>query len=211
LIDQATIEPADKSASERRGLAAGTCLRQTLRIATSAPHARLHQHPGFAAIQNGTIDRIDYRSLLVRLYGFHVAFEAAADITNERSAWLQEDLATLAVDACALASVPRCSAPMTLDTPARRLGALYVVEGSTLGGQHLARNLDTLLGPTAPAGRSFFLGRGRDTSAAWHGFQERLASLAASTPCAAEEVVAAAVASFGIFEVWMRDWKSETA
>jgi heme oxygenase len=209
LIDQPIIETADASASEQRDPGARDRLRQMLRSATAAPHARLHLHPGFAAIQNGTIERGDYRALLVRLYGFHLAFEAAAGIASERSAWLREDLATLDLDDRALASVPRCSAPMTLDTPARRLGALYVVEGSSLGGRPLARSLEALLGPGA-RGRHFFLGRGADTSAAWHLFLERLASLLTSTPSAAQEAVAAAVASFGIFEEWMRDWKSVT-
>jgi heme oxygenase len=135
LIDQPSIETADASADAQRGPRACDSLRQTLRTATAAPHARLHLHPGFAAIQNGTIARVDYRSLLARLYG--------------------------------------------------------------------------LLGPGA-RGRHFFLGRGADTSAAWHLFLERLASLLTSTPCVAEETVAAAVASFAIFEAWMRDWKSGT-
>lgn len=211
MVDHSTIEPAGISASERRRPDTRGSLRQALRVATAAPHARLHLHAGFAAIQNGTIDLIDYRSLLVRLYGFHAAFEAAADGTRERSAWLEDDLAALGVDDHALVSTARCDALMMLDTPARRFGAFYVVEGSTLGGRHLARDLDSLLGITGIAGRRFFLGRGTDTSAAWNAFLERLASFLASTPSAEEEVVAGAVATFDIFEEWMREWRSGTA
>ena len=97
---------------------------------------------------------------------------------------------------------------MTLDTPARRLGALYVVEGSTLGGRHLARNLDVLLGATGSAGRHFFLGRGTETTVAWSAFLQRL-TLLASTAAVEAEVVATAVATFDIFEEWMRDWRDE--
>jgi hypothetical protein len=76
---------------------------------------------------------------------------------------------------------PMHGADIGFDTPARRLGALYVVEGSTLGGRHLARNLDPLLGSTESAGRRFFLGRGADTNAAWIGFLARM-TLFAGTP-----------------------------
>lgn len=189
-------------------LGATLSLRQTLRVATSEPHARLHLHSGFAAIQAGTINRDDYRSLLARLFGFHVEFEAAADVARDRSAWLRDDLADLGVDERAQACIPRCAALMTLDTPARRLGALYVVEGSTLGGRHLARNLDVLLGATGSAGRHFFLGRGTETAVAWNAFLQRLALLA-GTAAVEAEVVATAVATFDIFEEWMRDWRDE--
>jgi hypothetical protein len=108
-------------------------LRQCLREATAAAHERLHHHPGFAAIQDGTIDLAHYRSLLVRLYGFYVPFEAAAGIAGDRSNWLRADLA--AVGGYALATIPRCTSLARLDTQARQLGALYVVEGSTLGGR----------------------------------------------------------------------------
>jgi heme oxygenase len=184
-------------------------LRQTLRAATSGPHARLHLHPGFAAIQNGTIDLPDYRALLVRLYGFHVSFEAAVGIASDRSAWLQDDLAAMTLDGRQLPTIPRCTALTSFDTPARRLGALYVVEGSTLGGRHLARSLDPLLGLSGPAGRRFFLGRGADTNAAWNEFLARL-TLFAGTPAVHGEIVAAAVRTFSTFEEWLSGWRSFT-
>jgi len=61
-------------------------LRETLRAATADIHSQLHLHAGFAAIQQGTIDLAGYRALLVRLYGFHVSFEAAMGMANDRSA-----------------------------------------------------------------------------------------------------------------------------
>jgi heme oxygenase len=91
----------------------------------------------------------------------------------------------------------------------RRLGALYVVEGAMLGGRQLARQLDPLLGGAGSAGRRFFLGRGADTHAAWSAFVARL-KVAAATPGDVAEVVAAAVATFGLFEEWLRGWRSFT-
>ena len=182
-------------------------IRQTLRAATSDAHERLHRHAGFTAIQNGTIELAQYRAILVRLYGFYRPFEAAVPIPADRSTWLQEDLAAVSLSGDALAKIPRCSTFPRFDTPASQLGALYVVEGSTLGGRALARNLDQLLGFHVMAGRRFFLGRGSQTNAAWTAFLARLTA-AGNTPAASAEIVEAAVTTFSIFEEWLRGWSN---
>jgi heme oxygenase len=182
-------------------------VRQALRGATSKTHARLHLHAGFAAIQNGTISRIDYRALLVRLYGFHVEFEAAVGAASHRSDWLREDLATLSPGGCMTATIPRCMMLPAFDTPMRRLGALYVVEGSTLGGRHLARHLDPLFGCAGREGRRFLHGRGTDTDAAWHAFLSQLTS-SVTTPADHSDIIAAALQTFDIFEEWLRGWRN---
>jgi len=179
-----------------------------LRVATSEHHARLHLHAGFAAVQNGTITLVDYRALLIRLYGFHVSFEAAVGGDTERSAWLRDDLSAVTMGGQTLPAIPHCNMP-EFDTPARRLGALYVVEGSTLGGRHLARGLERLLGAGGSSGRQFFLGRGGKTGAAWNAFLARL-TLGAGTPHDHREIVAAAVGTFRVFEDWLSGWRSFT-
>ncbi len=78
-----------------------------------------------------------------------------------------------------------------------------------LGGRHLARGLDPLLGGAGSAGRRFFLGRGAETHGAWNAFLERLTS-SASTPADRAETVAAAVSTFSIFEEWLRGWRNFT-
>jgi heme oxygenase len=182
-------------------------LRQALREATSESHARLHLHSGFLAIQNGTVDLDAYRALLIRLYGFHVAFEAAMGISGDRSTWLQEDLTALGIGTEALPAIPRCASLPPLDTPGRRLGALYVVEGAMLGGRQLARSLASLLGSAGSRGRHFFLGRGAQTSSAWNAYLEQLDRVA-DTTAVRLELVASAVDTFNSFEGWVSGWRS---
>jgi len=182
-------------------------LRQSLRAATSEIHANLHLHAGFASIQNGTIGLIAYRSLLVRLYGFHVAFEAAFRVESDRSDWLREDLAALSAGGRpTLDEIPRCTALTSSHTPSARLGALYVVEGSTLGGRYLARSLEPLLGSAGNVGRRFFLGRGADTTPAWNAFLARMTS-SARTIAEHRETVEAAVRTFSIYQEWLNGWR----
>lgn len=79
---------------------------------------------------------------------------------------------------------------------ARFLGALYVVEGSTLGGQFIARHVETALGLSPGEGNAYFLGYGEQTSARW---REVKAALAEAPDGWLEESVEAARRVFGMF------------
>jgi heme oxygenase len=156
-------------------------------------------------VQQGTIDRASYRTLLCRLYGFHKAFESAAGCAPERSLWLAEDLRTLGLTELAVAALPRCDAMPRLDTEHRRLGALYVAEGSTLGGRELAKRLDHLFAAGERNGRRFFSGRDADTGKAWRAFCDRLDARAVDH-AARDETTTAAIETFAAFEDWFLDW-----
>jgi CheY-like chemotaxis protein len=127
-------------------------LRDLLRSATSEIHERLHHHEGMAAIQSGNIDQPMYVALLRRLYGFHKPFEAAAEIAPDRTGWLESDLAVFGVDAEMRTALSFCTAFPENPSAEYILGARYVVEGSALGGQGLARKLDGLKGIGVIAG-----------------------------------------------------------
>ena len=181
-------------------------LRDVLRAATQDVHDRLHRHAGFAAIQDATIGRAEYRRLIGRLYGFYLPFEAAASISPDRSTWLGHDLEALGRGR-PLYALPRCPHIPRLDSAHSRLGALYVVEGSALGGRELARNLDRLLGKDVAQGRRFFIGRGQKTGEAWRGYLAQLAA-ASSDPSARAEIINGAVETFAAFERWLDGWSN---
>jgi len=186
-----------------------TPFRNVLRAATRDVHQRLHLHDGFAAIQNSSIDMASYRRLMIRLHGFYIPFEAASDFGSERSGWLAEDLGALGVDLIAGRAGAMCPDMPIPRTEAARLGALYVVEGSALGGRDLARHLSGLLGPDAVAGRRFFIGRGAGTGEAWRGYLSELEAHA-TDPTAKTGIIKAALDTFALFERWMADWRRAT-
>jgi heme oxygenase len=188
---------------------AGTPFRNVLRGVTLDVHQRLHLHDGFAAIQSGSIDLASYRHLLLRLQGFYIPFEAAADVGRERSGWLADDLRALGVDPEAPGAVAMCPDMPCPRTPGARLGALYVVEGSALGGRDLARHLSGLLGPDAVNGRRFFIGRGAGTGEAWRRYLSRLEAHAADL-AARPGILDAALETFAVFERWMAGWRRAT-
>jgi len=193
-------------------------IRKRLREATLDVHQRLHGHDGFNAVATGEIDRADYRLLLARLWGFHRPYEAvlrqaASDGRTPsslegrgRCGMLEADLATLGATPASIADLPQCG---SLRLPASRaglMGAMYVVEGSTLGGLHLARALAPLFGSEAGEGRRFFLGYGERHGEMWRTFLGELEQCARS-PADAEAVIDGALQTFEIFETWMADWR----
>ena len=181
-------------------------LRLALRTATQAAHDRLHRHAGFASIQDSTIGLADYQDLIGRLYGFYVPFEAAMAIRPERSNWLARDLEALDIKR-PLDAFPKCGHVPRLDSAHRRLGALYVAEGSALGGRDLARGLDRLLTAGVTKGRQFFIGRGAGTSDAWKAYLARLSAVPPE-PSARVEIVKGAVETFTAFEHWLNGWSN---
>lgn len=189
-------------------------LRARLREATQAPHERMHAHEGFGGAASGHIALPAYRDLLARLYGFHRAFDAAfatapAELAEAirlparaRSADLLRDLVALGAEE--VEALPICMGAPQPRSEAEWLGALYVTEGSTLGGAQIARSLQGLV--TGEDGRRFFLAYGERRSEMWRLFLARLETFGAN-PEAASDVEAAAVRTFEAFENWMRDWR----
>lgn len=184
--------------------------RTELRHATAAVHERLHHVPVFAALAEGRLDHASYVGLLGRLYGFHDPFEAAIDQAGppglplaewRRAHLLRSDMAALGQSEAAIRQLPRHSVVDDQWTPARAMGVLYVIEGSTLGGRLLARQLDHVMGRDSDAGRSF-LSAGTDAGhVRWRDFCAALDACGAD-PAPRAEMVAGAIEAFRCFEAW---------
>lgn len=177
-----------------------------LRDATAVVHERMHGHDGFGAIKAGLIDKSSYIQLLCRLYGFYRPFERETGIGDVRSRWLAKDLNALRLDGLMREKILDCAYIPRLKAPHRRLGALYVVAGSALGGRQLARGLDHLFPTDETAGRLFFLGHGAQTGAVWRDYLAQLAAVPPD-PDTHTEIVDAAIDTFAVFERWASGWK----
>lgn len=139
------------------------------------------------------------------MYGFYQPFEIAAQVDPVRTAWLNLDLTALGVSTLQRSKLPRCNGFPDFTKPEAVLGALYVVEGSALGGVALARGLDGMLGVANPEGRRFFRGREAQTGAAWRDYVLRL-SMAKAEPADRATILVTANATFALFECWLNGW-----
>jgi heme oxygenase len=178
----------------------------------------MHAHPGFAAAAAGTISGEAYRDLLARLYGFHAAFEdrmetAPAAFANAielparaRAGLLVEDLLALGAARETIDTLPRCGDIPVLRGEGERLGALYVVEGSTLGGAFIAKALQGV----AENARRFFGGYGANHGRLWRNLVKALDRLD-DIPAEADDAERVALSTFAAFERWMTDWEGAYA
>jgi heme oxygenase len=193
-------------------------MRARLKAATAQAHERMHGHAGLAAAAAGEISLADYRDLLARLLGFHAAFDvamraappalaAAIDLRERaRAPALMLDLAALGAPPALIARLPRCEHLPVLAGEGAYLGALYVTEGSTLGGAFIAKALASAVG----GARNFFLGHGADHSRLWRNLVQALDRLD-GRPAEADAAEQAALATFAAYDRWMADWRGATA
>lgn len=120
-------------------------------------------------------NRHDYVNFLKLMYGYYSALEKRVqeyvsdlEIDERRKAErLLNDInyfeATSDADLCK--ELP----PIT--SHAEALGAMYVMEGSTIGGKTIARMIEGQAGINGPSGFSFFNGYGEDNGRMWEEFK----------------------------------------
>ena len=174
-----------------------------LRQETRPHHDALEANEFNQQLKDGTLTEAATARFLAKLYGFVVPFEQllrarAAEFGPEwelprryRAALLRQDLP--ATDALPLApNLP------PLHTRAQLLGALYVLEGSTLGGQVIARQLAKNGIPT----RAYFSGHAEQTGPLWKSFVALLAQEATSA-ATTDAIVASAILTFQRLHAWI--------
>lgn len=196
--------PASPFTSEPEpGVSERETLHARLREATADAHAALERDLDW---QDKVATLPGYRALLARLRGFHAAYEPAiaaglsdADFLapRRRLAALDTDLAALGLDEAARDALPAPDAPV-LDGQGAAFGALYVLEGSTLGGLVIGRHVGGLHGQAAPL--AYYAGRGREAGPLWRRFRERLDSL---PPAQEAPAFAAGIATFDAMREWL--------
>jgi heme oxygenase (biliverdin-IX-beta and delta-forming) len=181
-----------------------------LKTETRAAHDRIE---AAMDLDRRIATRDGYRGLLICFYWFHKAWEEeAADKAHDRSFFerrrktqhLVQDLEALGLKSEDIIRLPQCRPLMPLSAPEAVLGSMYVVEGSTLGGAIIARDVENRLGLTAETGCAYFRSYGRDIAAMWKSFGAVL--LEASSPEADDLIVESAQKTFTV----MHDWLCET-
>lgn len=158
-----------------------------LKLATSACHTALEDQ---LPLMNDDLSLSGYSQFVHRFFSFYAPLESqlmasphwrplAFDYTaRQKTPRLMQDLLALGSGSAALAATPRCTNLPALTTPEDLLGCLYVIEGATLGGRIITRQLQTQLGLTPKSGGAFFDGYGAQTGAHWKAFCTLLSNYA---------------------------------
>jgi heme oxygenase len=219
------VSAPKSSRSEGRGLARpfalmlwtsimpGSCpaaLRWRLRAATRSHHEAVE---AVVAILESTASLDDYRRVLERMWGFYEPLErelaradwrgSGIDIDRRRKSRLIElDLRDLGHDGDLAETLPRCAALPRIAPAPRGFGVLYVIEGATLGGRVILRELGPKFGiGPAFAGR-FHASYGSQVGSMWRGFTEALESVGRDRASVAA-IEAAAIETFVVMHDWL--------
>lgn len=176
-----------------------------LRTTTRAAHHHIDHHPMLAPLLRPKLSLVHYGMVLGTFFDLYRALqpEIAAAVKHfgggyelaDRLAWLDSDLEYLAKRGCVVSIGMNDLPPIQIDDTAALIGTLYVVEGSALGGQVIARYLQASLGVDDEGGARFFNGRCAETLLHWNRFQQFAATL-----CPPEKNEEAAVASVVAFD-----------
>lgn len=184
---------------------------EQLRVHTAAAHQALENE---VHIEQAARDLKSYRRLLERFYGFHQPFEArigALPGWNEvgydprsrlKSPWLRDDLESLGLGSDEIQELPLCGHLPEIRTIAQGFGCAYVMEGSTLGGRHIARLLEN--GPGSQLPRRFFQSYGSEVGMKWKEFCASLEEFSAECPHSETEIIRAADTTFTCFREWVK-------
>ena len=174
-----------------------------LRAETRPYHDAVEQNEFNQALAAGTPSEAATARFLAKMYGFLQPYELELARHAEAlgPAWeiAARRRAPLILDDLGLApaQLPLCPAMPPLASLPQVLGAMYVLEGSTLGGQVLARQL-------AKAGidlRRYFEGYGALTGPRWKTFCQLLEG--AATPATENEIVQSAIHTFQHLAAWL--------
>lgn len=189
---------------------AATALLELLRASTRSAHHRIDHHPMLAPLLRPKLSLAHYGLVLGTFFDLYCTLQPgiAAAVKRfgcdyelaDRLAWLKSDLTYLAKLGFEVPASCNASSPAPITSPADLIGTLYVVEGSALGGQVIARHLQTSLAIDARGGAKFFNGRGKETVKYWNRFQQFAAEL-----CPSADHEAAANAAAAVFDRFSRE------
>lgn len=184
---------------------------QIVRIETADWHARVEK---LVPIFSDSFSLDNYTTLLEQFYGFYAGFERelarrSATLDELLPDWrerlklplLQEDLLWLGRTEAELKALPVCSQLPAIYYNSELFGALYVSEGSTLGGQVITKHLQASFGLQRGRGVSFFAGHADRTGAMWQAFTNTFCRVAATPDT--HVIVHAAQSTFQALWIWL--------
>jgi heme oxygenase len=176
----------------------GDVILRRLREETRSQHEALEEAPA------------TYRAVLVRFRGFYATWEAEAQAHASEALlpvlagrtklpMLDADLLALGLDPQNAPRMERTHLPDFAADDATLLGSMYVVEGATLGGQLISRQLERSGEFHDGRGYSFFQSYGQAVGQQWKVFT---ALLQAAPNADGDAIVASAQHTFGAFSQW---------
>jgi heme oxygenase (biliverdin-IX-beta and delta-forming) len=178
---------------------------QQLRAKTAGSHQLIEQNIASQQLMGPGVTLLQYGHYLKNLYGFVQGFEKMVfpllnhypllQLDNRKKLHLlQADLAMLN-DTDELQLLPDELFSTHYGSIPAALGGMYVLEGSTLGGQIISKHLLNTLGNAAAGSTTYFTAYAGQTGSMWKNFLQLLCEAAVTTE-GEEEIIESAINTF---------------
>ncbi len=187
---------------------------------TAIAHKQLENVPFFKRLFASDYTTTEYKHLLSSFYRYFAAVEPIlfADLPPEshphllhriKTHLLRQDLVSLDVNVEALA-MSHILPPLT--TFAQKMGVLYVLEGSQLGGRIISQHLKNHFGARTALPINFYSCYGTDLHLQWQGFSLYMGeSFNHQNDAVIHEVIDSANATFASLQKWIEYCEAQQA
>lgn len=166
------------------------------------------------AMMDGTLNESDYCLFLQKFYGFHIPLERALsgfawnDVginfdERRKIEFLEKDLRALGMSSEEIANLPEAPMLPSMATMEEAIGVVYVMEGSTLGGQLQSRQVQKMFGRDAESGAAYFSSYGANVGMMWKAFCEAIVKVAGDNEEKEKVIIASAQQTFQALEEWL--------
>lgn len=176
---------------------------ENLRSATAQSHTNLEALPISASIMNPEVTNAEYALYLNLMHDvvkdaekniFPAISEIVTDLNDRnKTHLLEQDLKSLGV--VKDRDIKPLSESLSAPSKGFAMGIFYVIEGSSLGGRVILKNINTVLGHDIENGAAYFGGYGGQTGSYWKNFLSMLTQYEAENNNA-DEIIAGADYAF---------------
>jgi heme oxygenase len=185
-----------------------------LKNQTRPQHDSVEGNPFGKAMMAGTMSLEQYKEFLQKFYGFHLSLEQAlADFNwsevgidfdeRRKIAFLEQDLRALGLTDADIALLPKADDLPPMKSIEEAVGVMYVMEGSTLGGQIQARQVQKMFGIGAENGAAYFSSYGANVGVMWKAYSEAIVRTASDNAAKEAMIIASAKETFAALERWL--------
>jgi heme oxygenase (biliverdin-IX-beta and delta-forming) len=191
---------------------------QKLRSATTACHKALEANPVAKVLMSPTVTLGAVDHYLKGMYGVVKGFEQSVfpmlenslpQVNERRKTKLLEANLSISIEEIdRLPCIPAIMFTTQYDTLLKAWGGMYVLEGSTLGGQIISNHLQRVLGEKMVSRTSYFIPYGSQTGSMWKSFLQYF-SEAATAGGDEEEIIDSAVQTFSLIDNWLTSASSK--
>ncbi|CAN5380906.1 biliverdin-producing heme oxygenase [soil metagenome] len=190
---------------------------QELKSYTQQYHEKLERNELLKSLALPTLDYNTYLKILTHFYGFFAPLEKIIKEntqlsfylpdfpTRRKSSLLLADINSIAEIIGIEPDIKICKDLPEIKNVSDAFGCVYVMEGSTLGGQLIYKSLEKSLQISSEKGASFFYGYGSETGARWKVFKQKFLDFSNSEEADHKTVVHAALETFEKLDKWFKN------